>query len=113
MGFRDWMRRWFGASDDVNPDEPIEIGVVPIGRGPFAVDQLRHAGFDAGGHDAFNIVSSVSSGYRILVPQHQAEAAVAKAAGDGGFVHIAHAAPILQAGICDFAGEAAAFDFDH
>lgn len=80
MGFRDLMRRWFGASDEVNPDEPTEIGLVPIARGPMAVDQLRHAGFDAAGHDAFNIVSSVSSGYRILVPQHQSEAAVEKLA---------------------------------
>lgn len=78
MGFRDWMRRWFGASEEVNPDEPTEIGVVAIGQGPFAVDQLRHAGFDAGGHDAFNIVSGVASGHRILVPQHQSVAAVAK-----------------------------------
>lgn len=72
------MRRWFGASDEVNPDEPTEIGVVPIALGPIAVEQLRHDGFDAAGHDAFNIVSSVASGYRIVVPQHQADAAVAK-----------------------------------
>lgn len=78
MGFREVMRRWFGATDEVDPEEPTEIGVVPIAKGPLAVDRLRHAGFDAAGHDAFNIVSSVSSGYRILVPQHQSEAAVAK-----------------------------------
>lgn len=72
------MQRWFGASDEVNPDEPTEIGVVPIALGPIAVEQLRHAGFDAAGHDAFNIVTSVASGYRIVVPQHQSEAAVEK-----------------------------------
>ena len=76
MAFRDVMRRWFGASEEVNPDEPTEIGVVPIANGPIAVEQLRNAGFDAVGHDAFNIVSSVSSGYRIVVPQHQSEHAV-------------------------------------
>ncbi len=80
MGFRDVMQRWFGASDEVNPDEPTEIGMVPIGRGPLVVEQLRNAGFNAVGHDAYNIVSSVSSGFRILVPQHQSEAAVAKLA---------------------------------
>ena len=72
------MRRWFGASADVNPDEPTEIGLVPIGKGPMAVAQLRTAGFDAIGHDAFNIVTSVSSSSRILVPQHQSVAAVTK-----------------------------------
>jgi hypothetical protein len=80
MGFRDVMQRWFGASDAVDPDQPTEIGVVPIGKGPLAVEQLRNAGFNAVGHDAYNIVSSVSSGFRILVPQHQSEAAVVKLA---------------------------------
>ena len=78
MGFRDWVRRWFGASEEVDPDEPTEIGVVPIAQGPIAVAQLREAGFDAVGHDAFNIVSNVSTGYRIVVPQHQSDAAVLK-----------------------------------
>ena len=78
MGFRDAMRRWFGASEEVNPDELTEIGVVPIATGQIALAQLREAGFDAVGHDAFNIVSNVSSGYRIVVPQHQSEEAVAK-----------------------------------
>lgn len=72
------MRRWFGASEEVDPDEPTEIGVVPIATGPIAVAHLRDAGFDAVGHDAFNIVSSVSTGYRIVVPQHQSEAGVVK-----------------------------------
>ena len=80
MRFRDAMRRWFGASEEVDPDQPTEIGLVPIGKGPLAVEQLRAAGFNAVGHDAYNIVSSVSSGYRILVPQHQSEAAVVKLA---------------------------------
>lgn len=62
----------------MNPDEPTEIGVVPMAKGPIAVEQLRNAGFDATGHDAFNIVTSVTSGYRIVVPQHQSEAAVEK-----------------------------------
>lgn len=78
MAFRDVMRRWFGASDVVDPDEPTEIGCVPIAREPIAVMQLRELGFDASGHDAFNIVSDVASGYRIVVPQHQSEAAVEK-----------------------------------
>lgn len=60
----------------MNPDDPTEIGVVPIATGPIAVQRLRDAGYDAVGHDAFNIVTNVASGYRIVVPQHQSESAV-------------------------------------
>lgn len=59
-----------------DPDEPVEIGVLPIAKGPVAVTLLIEAGFDAGGHDAFNIVTNVSSGFRILVPRRQSEKAV-------------------------------------
>lgn len=79
MGWRDRLSTLFVSNPiPENPDEPIEIGVVPIGRGPILVEQLREDGFDAGGHDAFNIVSNVASGYRILVPREQSEAAVAR-----------------------------------
>ena len=77
MSWRDRLRTLFVSGEIAeNPDEPIEIGIVPIGRGPLAVAHLREAGFDAGGHDAFNIVSNVASGYRILVPRHQSEDAL-------------------------------------
>lgn len=56
-----------------DPDEPVEIGVLPIAKGPVAVTLLIEAGFDAVGHDAFNIVTNVSSGFRILVPRRQSE----------------------------------------
>ncbi len=39
---------------------------------------LRDEGFDAVGHDAFNIVSNVSSGFRIMVPYAQSEAAAVR-----------------------------------
>jgi hypothetical protein len=82
MSWRDRLRTLFVSGEITeNPDEPIEIGVVPIARGPLAVTHLREAGFEAGGHDAFNIVSSVASGYRILVPRRQSEDAV-KVLGD-------------------------------
>ena len=78
MSWRDRLRTLFVSGEiEENPDEPIEIAVLPIARGPIAVEQLRDAGFNAGGHDAFNIVSSVASGYRVLVPRHQADAAAA------------------------------------
>jgi hypothetical protein len=78
VGFRDTLREWFGASEEVDPDEPTEIGVVSVAVGQIALTCLREEGFDAVGHDAFNIVSNVSSGYRILVPHAQSEAAAAR-----------------------------------
>ena len=78
VGFRDTLREWFGASEEVDPDEPTEIGVVSVAVGQIALTRLREEGFDAVGHDAFNIVSNVSSGYRILVPYAQSEAAAAR-----------------------------------
>lgn len=62
----------------MDDDAPTEIGVVAIVVGPIVVTKLREEGFDASGHDAFNIVSNVASGYRIIVPFHQAEAAAAR-----------------------------------
>ena len=77
MSWRDRLRTLFVSGDIAeDPDEPVEIGVVPLAKGPIAVTHLKEAGFDAGGHDAFNIVTSVSSGYRILVPRRESEAAV-------------------------------------
>ena len=78
MGLRETLHNLFGASDEVDRDEPTEIGVVPIAIGQIALTRLRDEGFDAVGHDAFNIVSSVSSGYRIIVPYAQSEAAAAR-----------------------------------
>ena len=77
MSWRDRLRTLF-VSDNMaeDPDEPVEIGVVPLASGPLAIAHLQEAGFDAGGHDAFNIVSSVASGFRILVPREQSEQAV-------------------------------------
>jgi hypothetical protein len=77
MSWRDRLRTLFVSGQiDEDPDEPIEIGVVALAKGPIAVTLLRDEGFNAAGHDAFNIVTSVSSGYRILVPRHQSDAAV-------------------------------------
>ena len=78
VGFRDTLRTLFGAPDEVDPDEPTEIGVVPIAVGQIALTRLRDEGFDAIGHDAFNIVSNVSSGFRIVVPHSQSESAAVR-----------------------------------
>ena len=64
-----------GGSQD--PDEPIEVALVPIGAGPMTVATLRSEGFDASGDETFNIVTNVLSDYRILVPRREAERATA------------------------------------
>lgn len=77
MSWRERLSTLFvSGTFEEDPDEPVEIGVVPIGKGPIVMTQLEEAGFNAGGHEAFNIVTNVSSGFRIFVPRHQsAEAA--------------------------------------
>lgn len=77
MSWRERLSTLFvSGTFEEGPDEPVEIGVVPIAHGPIATTQLEEAGFDVGVTEAFNIVSNVSSGFRIHVPRHQsAEAA--------------------------------------
>ena len=65
-----------GGSQD--PDEPVEIAVVPIGAGPMTVATLRSEGFEASGSETFSIVTDVLSDYRILVPRREAERATAR-----------------------------------
>ncbi|MGZ4769334.1 MAG: hypothetical protein ACXVKP_19910 [Ilumatobacteraceae bacterium] len=66
------------GNDSADPNEPVEVGLVPIGAGPMAVATLRREGFDAAGNETFNIVSNVLSDYRILVPRREAERATAR-----------------------------------
>lgn len=78
MSWRERLSTLFvSGTFEEDPDEPVELGVVPIGRGQILMTQLKAAGFDAGGTEAFNIVTNVSSGFRIYVPRHQSEAAAA------------------------------------
>jgi hypothetical protein len=65
-----------GGSQD--PDEPIEVALVPVGAGPMTVATLRDEGFDASGNETFNIVTNVLSDYRILVPRREAERATSR-----------------------------------
>jgi hypothetical protein len=60
-----------------DPDELVEIGMVPLGSGPITVASLREAGFDASGAETFNIATDVLSDYRILAPRRQAVDAAA------------------------------------
>jgi hypothetical protein len=76
MSWRERLSTLFGSNPiPEDPDGPVENGVLPIAKGPVAVTLLIEAGFDAAGHDAFNIVANVSSGFRILVPRRQSEQA--------------------------------------
>jgi len=61
-----------------DPDEPVEIALVPISAGPMAVAALRSEGFDAAGNETFNIATNVLSDYRIVVPRRDAERAAAR-----------------------------------
>jgi hypothetical protein len=56
-------------------NEPVEIGVVPLLRGPMLVTLLRDRGFDASGSETFSVVTDIRSDYRIFVPRREATAA--------------------------------------
>ena len=77
MTIRDSINRLLGGDDATpeNPDELIEIAVVPIGAGPMKVSMRCDAGFEASGAPTFNLVTDVASDFRILVPRREAAAA--------------------------------------
>ena len=77
MSLRDTVLRWLSRGDVApDADEPIEIAVVSLPRGPLTVELLRSAGFHASGSQAYNIITEVSGSYRILVPRSEAPAAM-------------------------------------
>jgi len=55
-----------------DPDEPVEIGIIPLAVGPMTVESLRNAGLNAVGAPTYNIISEVANRYRILVPRREA-----------------------------------------
>jgi hypothetical protein len=72
------VARHLGQAPDRGPlDRAVALPIDPL-RGHDSCDKLRQvlarvtrlreAGFDAGGHDALNIVANGASGFRILVP---------------------------------------------
>jgi hypothetical protein len=66
------------GKESANPDEPVDVALVPIGTGPMTVATLRGEGFDATGNETFNVVTNVLSDYRILVPRREADRATAR-----------------------------------
>jgi hypothetical protein len=82
MGIRQAIERLLNrGSFPENPDEPVEIGLVPLATGPMTVASLREAGFDASGAETFNIATDVLSDYRILVPRREAGEATTRLQG--------------------------------
>ena len=76
MTFRDAVNRWLTRGNGVeNPDEPVEIAIIPLAIGPMTVESLCAEGFHAVGAPTFNMVTDVASDYRIVVPRNEAAAA--------------------------------------
>jgi len=48
-----------------DPDERVELIVVGGTSGPMTVARLRQDGFDAAGHEEFNVATKLASDYRI------------------------------------------------
>ena len=77
MTGRETLRRWLGRSSvSENPEELVEIAIIPLAAGPLSIEFLCAAGFHASGAPTFNIVTNVASDYRILVPRKEAGAAI-------------------------------------
>ena len=74
MGVRDALYRLLNrGGQPADPDEPIEVALVPIASGPMTVATLRGEGFDASGNETFNVATNLLSDYRILVPRREVE----------------------------------------
>jgi len=77
MTVRDAMNRWLSRGNSVeDPEEPVEIAIIPLAMGPMTVESLCAEGFHATGAPTFNIVTDVASDYRIVVPRNEAAAAM-------------------------------------
>ncbi len=61
--------------EPADPDEPIELIVVPAASGPMTLARLREDGFDATGHENFNVATETTNHFRILVPRREFERA--------------------------------------
>jgi len=76
MTVREAVYRWLGRGTAVeDPEEPVEIAIIPLAVGPMTVESLCERGFHASGAPTFNIITDVASDYRILVPRKESVAA--------------------------------------
>lgn len=79
MGLRDALLRLLSRGEVVDdPDELIEVALVPVASGPMTVAWLCDRGFTATGYEAFDVVSRTASRFSVRVPRHQADAALAE-----------------------------------
>lgn len=71
MAIRDVLRRLLSggnpSADD--PDEFVELTVVPLMQGPLVMSALDAAGVPARGSETFNVATSTTANYRVLVPR--------------------------------------------
>jgi hypothetical protein len=74
MTVREAVYRWLGRGSSAaeDPEETVEIAIIPLTVGPMTVESLCARGFHASGAPTFNIVTDVASDYRILVPRKEA-----------------------------------------
>lgn len=76
MGLRATLMRWLDRGHvDLDPDEWVEVTVVPVSQGPLLIERLRAAGINATGADTFNVVTQVPSDFRIFVQRRDLVAA--------------------------------------
>lgn len=81
MGIRQKFYNLLSRGEPEDPDQLIEIAVVPIGVGPMTVASLCDDGFSATGNETFNLVTKVASDYRILVPRRESDRATIRLNG--------------------------------
>ena len=61
-----------------DPDELVEIAIIPLAMGPMSVEALRAEGFDARGAPTYNVATGIASDYRVLTPRREASAAAGR-----------------------------------
>jgi hypothetical protein len=57
------------GAETSDPDEYVELAVVPIAGGPMTVAMLQEHGIHARGNETFNVATNLLSDYRISVPR--------------------------------------------
>ena len=58
-----------------DPDELIQIAIIPLAMGPMSLEVLRAEGFDARGAPTYNVGTGIASDFRVLTPRREASAA--------------------------------------
>ena len=75
MGIVQKFYALISKGEPADPNEPVELIVVRGPSGPMTLATLREAGFNAAGHETYNVVARTATDFRILVPRHEVERA--------------------------------------